>query len=56
MNTPVKINVSEGQLTNTIANQFKTRLKCGRQVGAKDTVSRKRRLQELNKETLEEST
>ena len=55
MNTPAKINVPEGQLTNTIANQSKTHLKRRRLVGAKDTAPWKRRLQELNKKTLEES-
>ena len=45
MNTPVKINVPEGQLTNTIANQSETCLKCERPVGTKDMIPRKRRLQ-----------
>jgi len=49
MNTPLKIDVLKGQLTSTIANESKTRLKCGRPVNAKDTVPQKRRLQEINK-------
>ena len=45
MNTPIKINVPERQLTNTITNQSKTRLMHGRPVDPKDTVPQKRWLQ-----------
>jgi hypothetical protein len=45
-NNPAQIEVPEGQLINIVANEFKTRLKRGRPVGAKDKIPRKRKIQE----------
>jgi hypothetical protein len=42
-NTPAKIEVIVGQLTNTAANESKARLKRGRPIGAKDKIPRKRK-------------
>jgi len=44
-NTPAKIEVLVGQLTNTVANESKARLKRGRLIGAKDKIPRKRKAQ-----------
>jgi hypothetical protein len=45
-NTPAKIEVPVRQLTNTAANESKVRLKCGRPIGAKDKIPRKKKAQE----------
>jgi hypothetical protein len=44
-NTPAKIEVLVGQLTNTTTNESKTRLKRGRPIGAKDKILWKRKAQ-----------
>jgi hypothetical protein len=44
-NTPAKIEVSVGQLTNTTTNESKARLKRERPIGAKDKIPRKRKAQ-----------
>jgi hypothetical protein len=45
-NTPAKIEVHVRQLTNTTANESKARLKRGRPIGANDKIPRKRKAQE----------
>ena len=45
-NNPARIEVPKGQLINIAANEFKTRLKSGRPVGAKNKIFRKRKTQE----------
>ena len=50
-NVPARIYVHIGQSGSTVSNESKTRLKCGRLVGAKDIVPRKRKGQKrANKE------
>lgn len=44
-NTPTKIEVPVGQLTNTTSNESKARLKRGRPIGANDKIPRKRKVQ-----------
>jgi hypothetical protein len=44
-NTPAKIKVPVGQLTNTAANESKAHLKRGRPIGAKDKIPWKRKAQ-----------
>ena len=54
-NNPAQIEVPEGQLINIAANESKTRLKCGRPVGAKDKIPRKRKIQEKQVTALKEA-
>jgi hypothetical protein len=54
-NNPAWIEVPKGQLINIVANESKTRLKRGRPVGAKDKISRKRKIQEKQVATPEEA-
>ena len=43
-NTLARIEVPVGQLVNTAANESKAHLKCGRLVGVKDKIPRKRKV------------
>ena len=42
VNTPTHIDVLERQLENVIESEFKTCLKCGKPIGSKDSVLRKK--------------
>ena len=44
VNVPAHIDVPEGQLENAIANESKTRLKCGRLIDSKDSIPRKKKM------------
>ena len=52
---PAQIEVLEGKLINITANESKARLKCGRPVGAKDKIPRKRKTLENQVTTSKET-
>ena len=54
-NTPIQIEVLEGQLIDIAINEFKTRLKRGRSVSTKDKIPRKRKTQEKQTADLEDA-
>ena len=54
-NNPARIEVPEGQLINIATNESKTCLKRGRHVGAKDKITRKRKIQEKQVAALKEA-
>ena len=43
----VLAHIDEGQLENAIANESKTRLKCGRLIDSKDLILRKKKEQHM---------
>ena len=54
-NTPARIELPKKQKFDIAANESKPRLKCGRPVGAKDKIPRKRKLQANQVAVLEET-
>ena len=54
-NTPARIEIPKKQKFDIAANESKPRLKCGRLVGAKDKIPRKRKLQANQVAVLEET-
>ena len=54
-NTPARTEVPVGQSINTAANESKPRLKCGRPIGAKDKIPKKRKMQEKQVVALQEA-
>ena len=54
-NTPARIEIPKKQKFDIAANESKPRLKCGRPVGAKDKIPRKRKLQANQVAVLEET-
>ena len=47
MNAPTHINVPEGQLENVIASESKTHLKRVKPIGSKDSVPRKKKMNNI---------